>query len=348
MATLKAEVTHQYHQEHGTSFRDRLFGDIRRWAKLGSATAPVSNWLASAPGSGWLAEKTVGIASERELPTFARTSFSSWMENRDPAADPSNADHSVVDPERAERRALIFPDTYTEYIEPEIGKAAVRVLEAADVHVELAEGVTDSGRPAFSKGLLDRARARAEQNVAALEPRVEDGWDVVTVEPSEAAMFQFDYGTLLGTDAAHPLAEHTFGVMEYLDKFDLEVPGGAADGGTDDTASGHLVYHGHCHQTAIGREHHAPTVLDRAGYDVEELDSGCCGMAGSFGYEAEHYSMSEAIAGILFDQVDTAEDRIDDQDSRIVAPGTSCRSQFGDLAGRNATHPVVVLAEGLQ
>ncbi|GAB3684344.1 FAD-binding and (Fe-S)-binding domain-containing protein [Salinarchaeum chitinilyticum] len=334
MATLKAELTHQHHQEHGTSVRDRLFGDIRRWAKIGSATAPVSNWLASLPGSGWLAEKTVGIASERELPTFARTSFSDWMAGRDPA----------IDADAAERRALVFPDTYTEYIEPEIGKAAVRVLEAANVRVEIPDDVTDSGRPAFSKGLLDRARERAERNVAALEPRIEAGWDVVTVEPSEAAMFQSDYATLLGSDRVATVAANTYGVMEYADRFDLELGADGADGGADEQ----LLYHGHCHQTAIGREHHAPTILERAGYDVEVLDSGCCGMAGSFGYEAEHVSMSEAIGGILFDQVDDAADRLDDPEPEVVAPGTSCRSQFGDLSDRSATHPVVKLAGAVQ
>jgi len=332
MATLKAELTHQHHQEHGASVRDRLFGDIRRWAKVGSATAPVSNWLAAVPGSGWLAEKTVGIASERELPTFARTSFSDWMDDRDAGVDPDGAD----------RRALLFPDTYTEYIEPEIGRAAVQVLEAAGVHVAVPEGVTDSGRPAFSKGLLDRARDRAEQNVGALEPAVEDGWDVVTVEPSEAAMFQSDYATLLGSDRAATVAEHTYGVLEYLDRFDLDV----AFGGGVDERQDPLVYHGHCHQTAIGREHHAQLVLERAGYEVEVLDSGCCGMAGSFGYEAEHFSMSEAIGGILFDQVDAVADEAG-TDPEVVASGTSCRSQFLDLRDTDATHPIEKLAEPL-
>ena len=330
MATLKAELTHQHHREHGTSMRDRLFGDIRRWAAIGSATAPVSNWLTSMPGSGWLAEKTVGIASERELPTFARTSFTDWMADRD----------AGVAPDDAERHALVFPDTYTEFMEPDIGKAAVKVLESAGVHVALPDGVTDSGRPAFSKGLLDDARERAEQNVAALEPAIEDGWDVVTVEPSEAAMFQSDYATLLGSERAATVAQNTYGVTEYLDRFELPVPSVDVVGTSSPDS---LVYHGHCHQTAIGRERHAPRVLERAGFDVEVLDSGCCGMAGSFGYEAEHVSMSEAIAGILFEQVDRAEASTDDGRA-VVAPGTSCRSQFWDLRGTEASHPAEILA----
>jgi FAD/FMN-containing dehydrogenase/Fe-S oxidoreductase len=330
MATLKAELTHQHHEEHGTSFRDRLFGDIRRWAKLGSATAPVSNWLVALPGSGWIAERTLGIASERELPTFERTTFTDWMAERDPA----------IPADEADCRVLCFPDTYTEYIEPEVGTAAVRVLESAGVHVDVPDGVTDSGRPAYSKGLLDRARDRAEQNVAALEPAIEDGWDVVAVEPSEAAMFQDDYATLLGADAATTVAENTYGVLEYLDRFDLSVPSVG-----DDADPEAIVYHGHCHQTAVGREHHAPAVLERAGYDVDALDSGCCGMAGSFGYEAEHVSMSEAIGEILFEQVADAEAGAGE--CEVVAPGTSCRSQFWDLRERDVSHPIEVLADGI-
>jgi len=328
MAQLKAEVTHQYHQEHGSSFRDRLFGNFRRYARIGSAFAPLSNWATAVPGAGWVMEKTVGIARERDMPSFVRRTFTDRMADREPA----------VPAEEAERRVLLFPDTYTEYLEPEIGIAAVDLLEHAGVHVAIPEGVTDSGRPAFSKGLLDRSRACAEQNVAALEPRIEEGWDVVTVEPSEAAMFQSDYATLLGASAAETVAEGTYAVSEYLDRFELPVP----DAGGDP-----VIYHGHCQQTAIGREVHAPAVLECAGFDVEVLDSGCCGMAGSFGFEAEHFSLSEAIGGLLFEQVDDAQSSVDG-DATVVAHGTSCRSQFEDLHEDDATHPLVTLAGTLE
>ncbi|WP_227376194.1 FAD-binding and (Fe-S)-binding domain-containing protein [Haladaptatus halobius] len=348
MAKLKAEIEHEYHQRHGASLRDWLFAHIGRLSALGSTLAPLSNWATKLPGSRTLAEKTVGIASERSLPTFHRESLEDWFEERG----------ARVAEEDADRRVLLFPDTYTNYNHPEAGKAAVRVLEAAGVHVRLPDGVTASGRPAHSKGFLDRARGQAERNVATLAPFVRDGWDVVVVEPSDAVMFQSDYLDLLPASeesgsssgqyaeprSADPeaggirteverLAANTYGVCEYLDTFDFDLP---FDG------SGSLTYHGHCHQKATKKDHHAVGVLRRAGYEVDALDSGCCGMAGSFGYEAEHYSMSRAIGSILFDQVDAS-----DRDT-VVAPGASCRTQLGDWQGEEPPHPIEKVADALR
>jgi Fe-S oxidoreductase len=129
-------------------------------------------------------------------------------------------------------------------------------------------------------------------------------------------MLQSDYLDLLSGPAVETVAANTYGVCEYVDRFDL-------DGRIDfDAPDEHLTYHGHCHQKATARDHHAVGVLRRAGYAVDSLDSGCCGMAGSFGYEAEHASMSDAITSILFDQVDESDGE------RVVAPGASCRTQF--------------------
>ncbi len=328
MAKLKAEVEYQAHQEGATTLRDRLFANIDTVSRLASAFAPLSNWAQRLPGSGLVTEKVLGIARERDLPAFHRESFADWMDDREPA----------VDPESAARKAVVFPDTYTNYSHPEAGKAAVRVLEAAGVHVRLAEGVAPSGRAAHSKGFLDTARERARTNVHTLAPYLAEGFDVVVVEPSDAVMFQSDYLDLLTGDTVERVARNTYGVCEYLDRhrlddhIEFEAP--------DET----LTYHGHCHQTAVKRDHHAVGVLRRAGYAVDALDSGCCGMAGSFGYEAEHYSMSQAIGSILEDQV------AESPGEQVVAPGASCRAQLGDglVAGESAgdepPHPVEALA----
>ncbi len=327
MAKLKAEVEYQAHQEGATTLRDRLFANIDRVSRLASALAPVSNWVQKLPGSGLVAEKAIGVARERELPTFRRESFADWMDGREPA----------VDPEPAARKAVVFPDTYTNYSHPEAGKAAVRVLEAAGVHVRLAGDVAPSGRAAHSKGFLDTARERARANVRALAPHLAEGYDVVVVEPSDAVMFQSDYLDLLAGDTVERVARNTYGACEYIDRhrlderIDFEEPGET------------LTYHGHCHQTAVKRDHHAVGVLRRAGYVVDALDSGCCGMAGSFGYEAEHYSMSRAIGSILEDQV------AESPGERVVAPGASCRSQLADgpVEGETPPHPVEALAEAV-
>ena len=356
LAKMKAEVTHEHHQRHGSSLRDKLFANIDRLNAVGSALAPLSNWAGTVPGARTLMEKTIGIARDRSLPTFHRESLEDWFVARGGAQVPET---------EAERRVLLFPDSYTNYNAPSAGRATVEVLEAAGVHVRIPDGVTGSGRPPFSKGFLDTAREHAATNVDALTPRVRDGWDVVVVEPSDAVMFQSDYLDLLsGTDNEEPrssgseasktpratgeagdsqtlsddvetVAQNTYGVMEYLDTFRLDES--LATDAPDET----LTYHGHCHQKSTRKDHHAVGVLRRAGYGVDPLDSGCCGMAGSFGYEAEHFSMSQAIGSILFDQVENS------SGDRVVAPGASCRTQLGDEYDEKPPTPVEVLADAI-
>ncbi|MFB6107334.1 MAG: FAD-binding and (Fe-S)-binding domain-containing protein [Haloplanus sp.] len=324
MAKLKAELTHEHHQRHGSSMRDKMFANVDSLSALGSAFAPVSNWASKLPGARTVLEKTVGIARDRSLPTFHRETLEDWFEARG-GAQVSKAD--------AERTALLVPDTYTNYNAPATGKAAVEVLEAANVHVEMAD-VGDSGRPAFSKGFLDAARERARANVETLAPRVREGWDVVVIEPSDAVMVQSDYHDLLSGEDVGVVAANAYGVMEYLDAFRL-------DEALSTQGSGSLTYHGHCHQKATKKDHHAVGVLRRAGYDVDPLDSGCCGMSGTFGYEAEHFSMSKAIGRILFEQVDASDG------DRVVAPGASCRTQLGDHYGETPPTPIEALADAL-
>ncbi|WP_267164126.1 FAD-binding and (Fe-S)-binding domain-containing protein [Halovenus salina] len=326
MAKLKAEVKHAHHQEEGIPLRDRLFANVERLYALGSAFAPLSNWATSLPGSGLVAEKLLGIARERDLPTFERETLQDWANARTPAVSATEAD----------RKALVIADPYTNYTQPEVGRAAVRALEAAGIHVEVPDDVTDSGRPAHSKSMLEVARDTARENVDALAPRIREGWDVVTVEPSDAVMYQLDYLDMLAGEDAEAVAANTYGVMEYIDTYRL-------DDGLSADADGTVTYHGHCQQKATTKDHHAENVLDRAGYGVDALDSTCCGMAGSFGYEAEHYSMSQAIADILFDQVD------DSPGETVVAPGTSCRTQLHDheAVDGKPPHPIEVFESAI-
>jgi Fe-S oxidoreductase len=326
MAKLKVEVEHEYHERHGASLRDRIFANIDTLSKLGSATAPLSNLATKVPGSRRVLEETIGIARDRSLPTFQETSLVEWFESRG---------GSKVSEHEADRRVLLFPDTYTNYNKPRAGAAAVYALEAAGIHVEIPEGVAGSGRPAFSKGFLEKGRADARRNVSTLGPLVADGWDVVVVEPSDAVMFQSDYPDLLSGEAVERVAANTYGVLEYVDTFRLD------ESMAFDAPDEHLTYHGHCHQKATKKDHHAVGALRRAGYRIDPLDSGCCGMAGSFGYEAEHFSMSQAVGRILFDQVEGSDGEA------VVAPGASCRTQLGDHYEESIPHPVEKLALAL-
>ncbi len=327
LAKLKAEVSHEHHQRHGISVRDRLFANFDTLAKLGSATAPVSNWVSSLPGSGLAAEKVLGISRERDLPTFRRDTFAKRVADHRPAVSAHEAD----------RRVLLVPDVYTNHEYPEAGEAAVDVLEAAGVHVEIAEP-RDVGRPAFSKGMLGEAAENANETVHELLPYVEDGYDVVLIEPSDVVMVQSDYLDLFSHPEVEAVAGNTYGICEYLDVFDLDAEI------EFDAPDYHLAYHGHCHQKAHAKDHHAVGILRRAGYAVDPLDSTCCGMAGSFGYEAEHYSMSKAIGEVLYDQVE------DSVGERVVAPGASCRTQLEDRPGatEEPPTPIEVVADALK
>jgi len=326
LAKLKAETKHQYHEREGASLRERLFADVDRWAGWGSRLAPLSTVAAKLPGARTVVAKAFGIAPERQLPEFAGESFESWFAARE----------SGVDPESAAHRVALVPDTYTNYVHPEIGRAAVRVLESADVHVAIPGGLAPSGRAAFSLGFLDRARERARQNVDILSPLVAEGWSIVSVEPSDAVVFQDEYRDLLDGEAVESVSENAYGACEFLDVHRLVEDVTVASTGES------LTYHGHCNQKALNRDHHAVGVLRRGGYEVDPLDSGCCGMAGSFGYEAEHYDLSRAIGEILFEQVEES-----DGDT-VVAPGTSCRTQLGDRPGEERPpHPIEKVAGAL-
>ncbi|MFC3478620.1 FAD-binding and (Fe-S)-binding domain-containing protein [Halobacterium litoreum] len=324
LAKLKSEVKHQYHEREGAPLRDRLFADVHRLSAWGSRLAPVSNWLPEVPGARWLAARTLGVAPERDLPTFRRTTFTDWAEAREPSVPDDPAD-----------RVVLVPDTFTEFTDPAPGKAAVEVLEAAGVRVEIADA-RPTGRPAYSLGFLDRARDRAAATVDALAPHVRDGWTPVFVEPADASVVRDEYRDLLDGPDVALVSEAARGITEYLDR---ERADERLDFGDVDES---LTHHGHCNQTALGTDHHAVGVLRRAGYDVDPVDATCCGMAGSFGYEREHYALSQAIGDRLFEKIGTS------SGDSVVASGTSCRTQLRDREdGFRAVHPVEKVAEAL-
>jgi Fe-S oxidoreductase len=327
MAKLKTEVKHQYHQEEGVGLRERVFANIDTLSKVGSMLAPVSNLAPRIPGARAVMEEALGISRERELPTFASESLDAWFEARG---------RCRVPPSEAVDQVLLFPDTYTNYIYPQAGKAAIRTLEAADVYVRIPDDVAPSGRAAFSTGMLDLARERAERNVHALREAVDDGWSVVFVEPSDAVMFQDEYRDLLDGPSVDAVADAAYGVMEYadatglVDRLDVREP------------TRTLSYHGHCNQKATNKDHHAVGALQAAGYDVDVLNTTCCGMAGSFGYHEEHYDLSQAIGSLLFDAVEESPGDV------VTAPGASCRSQLGDHYDDHPPHPVEQLDDALR
>jgi iron-sulfur cluster protein len=317
----------------------RVFGNIGTLAKLGSATAPVSNWLAESRPVRAAMDRWLGIHPDRDLPEFQRETLRDWFENRTPAVE------TYVPESAPDRDAVLFPDTYTNYIDVERGKAAVRTLEALGVDVRLAD-VTESGRAPLSQGMVTTAEARARDVADALEPHIDEGWDVVVVEPSDVAMFRGEYGKLLDADRAEHVAEHSYDVMEYV--YGL-LENGAALSALRYGAGG-VTYHSHCQQRTLGLEVYTETVLERLGYDVATTEAECCGMAGSFGYKSEYYELSTAVGDSLAEEVrelDSVEQETTAPSSAgraVVASGTSCLDQLEELLDRPTTHPVELVA----
>ncbi len=312
----------------GIDLQKRLFGTFETLARLGSATAPVSNWLADAGPVRAALERVLGVDRRRALPAFERETFRAWFRARE---------SSVADPVR---RVVVYPDVYTNHVRTERGKAAVRTLEALNVDVVVSD-VAASGRAPLSQGMIATAESKAHAAFADLEPYLEDGRDVVVIEPSGLAMFQREYSRLLPTadhgrvaDTAYEIVEYVYGLLEAGG--DASVLSGPEP--TDD-ADG-VAYHSHCQQRTLRLERHTEAVLDRLGYDVVTSDAECCGMAGSFGYKSEYYELSVAVGE------DPAEGFRSDvaRDRTVVASGTSCSEQPDLLLDRPWTHHIELIA----
>ena len=309
----------------GLDLRKRLFGNFDALARLGSAFAPLSNWVAGAGPARSVLERTLGVDSRRELPRFERESLVDWFADRG----------SRVDPDAARKRVTLYPDAYTNYVRTERGKAAVRVLEALDVHVDVP-AAGESGRAPLSQGMVATARSNAEAVYDALAPAVAAGRDVVVVEPSDLAMFHREYGRLLPDDEHEALKGSSYEVMEYV--YGL-LENGADLGALPDGDGERIAYHSHCQQRTLDLEPYTTAVLDDAGFDVATSDVECCGMAGSFGYKSEYYDLSVDVGGTLADQFTTDETA----DRTVVASGTSCLEQLDALLTRRPAHPVRLL-----
>jgi FAD/FMN-containing dehydrogenase/Fe-S oxidoreductase len=326
MAKLKAEYLHQKYKGRPVPIGSLLMGQIYRLNPIGSATAPLANWTLRNPLFKWLMEKLAGIDRRRTLPTFAFDNLRSWF--RDHKPDPRAGTRGKV---------VLLDDCFTTYNTPDVGRAAVRVLEAAGYRVELA-GLPCCGRPAISKGLLPLGRELARGNVAKLVHAAREGTAIVGCEPSCLLTLVDEYRDFrLGTDAdlvasASLLVDRFVADPERVPELPLR------------PRAETVLLHGHCQQKALTGTEGTVAALKRVpDLKVKELDSGCCGMAGSFGYELGHYEVSEALARrVILPAVEA------NPGSTLVAPGFSCRSQVHGLAGVGAKHPIEILAEQLE
>jgi len=331
MAKLKFEFLAHYHEKHGIPLRSRLFGAIPTISRIASGPwAPLVNAVLRSQITRNLLDRFLGISRYRVMPEFTSQPFTRWFKNHRKSA--TSTDGETV---------VLFNDTFSTYNDPEVAISAVEVFEVIGFNVVLP-GHKCCGRPYISKGLVEQARKAARHTVDRLYPFAAQGLPIVGLEPSCLLSMRDEYHYLLPNDPkVQVISDHCYTFEEFIIKLidegkmnqSFSLPGI------------HLMMHGHCQAKALVGEElgkNALGIIDDA--EVEALDSGCCGMAGAFGYESEHYQTSMKMGeNRLFPAVQNSGD-----ETIIVAAGTSCRHQIKDGSGKKALHPAEVLRRGIK
>lgn len=328
MAKLKTEFLAHYYEAHGTPARARLMGHIHTLSRLGSAVAPLANLAIHTP-LGRPVMRLAGVHPERKLSSFTSNTFTrQWKRHVKRATPPQQTRGTVV----------YFHDTWTTYNYPNIGLAAVKLLEAAGFRVLVEERRACCGRPMLSKGLVSDARKLAQKNVEVLAPHARQGYPILGTEPSCILTLRDEYLDLLpDNENARIVASQAFMFDEFLAKLESENDLGIT---WSDTVGPRVFFHGHCHQKALIGMEPSMKLLAAAGCAASESGAGCCGMAGSFGYETEHYDISRAIGEErLFPAINATE-----VETIIAVAGVSCRQQIDHFTGRKTMHLAEVLA----
>ncbi len=334
MSSLKAEFLHQYYQSHGVPLRAKAFANINRLNSLGSVFPRLSNFFLRNSLSSGLMKKILGVAPQRSLPGLHATSLRAWFKK----------EYSKLDGDTNKGKVYLFCDEFTNFNDTQIGIQAVKLLHRLGYEVVLIEH-PESGRAHLSKGLLPKAQQLAQENVALFKDIVSAEHPLIGIEPSAILSFRDEYPRLVSSEEqsiAKRLGQNALLIDEFLIR---EVQKGNITPEQFTDAPQHILLHGHCHQKALANVADTALLLSLpANYSVELIPSGCCGMAGSFGYEKEHYDVSMKIGEmVLFPAVKQAA-----ASSIIAAPGTSCRHQIADGTGKKALHPVEVLWSALE
>jgi Fe-S oxidoreductase len=323
MARLKLELRHAQHGLQGIPVTDRLIASADLLGRLGTLFPRIANWVLRNRPVRRLMQRLSGIHVEAPIPRFAPRRFDSWFKRRTTVAGTRG-------------RVILWDDTWVRYHEPDVGRAAVKVLEAAGYEVTLADGRTCCGRPAASRGLLEKMRRSAEHNVRLLAGSDEP---IVFLEPSCWSMFKDEY-LQLDIPGADEVAARAVLFEDFIAAL-VTTETGTLPLSTEPQT---VAVHGHCHAKALSDAHRVVELLDRLpGVSPQWLDTGCCGMAGAFGMLTDHRDLSHRVADPLVRAIDGLSDG-----ARVVASGTSCRHQIGDLTDARPLHIAELLAERLQ
>ncbi|GGH03423.1 oxidoreductase [Parapedobacter pyrenivorans] len=335
VAKMKAEFLQHYYDANGTPFRTWVIANFTKSQQLASYFPKLYNATISSRILSPLVKQVLGFAKNRSLPKVGRTTLRKWIEKQQP---PSGWQPTQ------KKQVYLFCDEFTEYNDVSIGQATYRLLTALGYQVELARHV-ESGRTYLSKGLVRKAKAIANTNVNYLKDLITTNTPLIGIEPSAILTFRDEYPDLVDKELqkdAYQLAKHTLLIDEFLA---MEMEAGHIVESMFSDVPRQVKLHGHCYQKAFHLvEHTAKILAFPKGYEVTVIPSGCCGMAGSFGYEKEHYDVSMKVGElILLPTVRSTPDEV-----LIAAPGTSCRHQIKDGAQRTAYHPVEILWEALR
>ncbi len=333
MAKLKQEVLAAHRTQHGLPLRARLVGAMPQLSRLAVRLGPLLEplqMLGALPPARWVLERTLGIHHARPLPRIHARTFRRWFHGRARPAAGTRGD------------AVYFVDTFTEYQHPEVGQAAVRVLEALGYRVRVVEQVACCGRTLLSSGQLAAARDLARANIARLLPEAQAGIPIVGTEPSCLLALRDEYPSLVPTDDARTVAGAAVLLDELVARLASEDPDVAS---LFRPVNGTAMLHAHCHQKAIAGAEPTLTALGLIpGLTTMLVDSACCGMAGAFGFEAEHYDVSKAMAlRSLIPTIEAAP-----SDVHVLVTGISCRQQVEHFSSRRPRHTAELLAEALR
>jgi FAD/FMN-containing dehydrogenase/Fe-S oxidoreductase len=335
IATYKAEFLSHYYKKRRRPLSAYAFGLVDRWARIGSLIPGFSNFFIQAAGFRRVLGTILELAPQRQLPRLAPMSFMRWARRNRPSlfgkdksvkSAPSNANH-----------VLLWVDTFNNYFHPETCRAALEVLENAGFSVICSRSSLCCGRPLYDFGILERAKNKLRQIMNVLGPQIDAGLPIVVLEPSCASVFQDELHSLFpANECADRLRNQTLLLSQFLQKYAPDYP--------SSKSSIRVLLHGHCHQMALMKMDHEEALLRKLGAEVQTLDSGCCGMAGPFGFQKDKFEVSQAVAErVLLPAVRSAA-----QDTLIVTDGFSCREQILQGTGKRAMHVAEVLRLALR
>ncbi len=336
VAKMKAEFLQQYYDANGVPFRSWMIANFSRANEINSNWPRLANLVMSNKFTGGILKAILGIAQERPLPLMSITTFRNWAKKNNDLLKPKNG--------TAKGKVYLFADEYTNFNEADLGIKAVKLLTALGYEVVVPTHL-ESARTYLSKGLIREAKKIAIKNVQLLKNIVTEQSPLLGIEPSAILGFRDEYPSLVDDKdrvAAKALAQNALLIDEFISR---EIDKGNIGKDAFTTVTQSIKLHGHCHQKALSSLDHTTKILSLPeNYQVQVIPSGCCGMAGSFGYEKEHYDISLKVGElVLFPAVRNAAN-----DCIIAAPGTSCRHQIKDGTGLKSMHPVEILYEALR